>query len=170
MTYLQTHENNILLEIPKSLVMGVDFDLILDSHHLPNSKLCKLNCVDFDDEDSAIIRIEYICNLSDCYNQRPLIEIDGFYQFDVVFTMKRRIVSKVEGSVHWSPLGYKDFECIYFVDYTDTEEYSDGYRSKGRFLDTIVEDRNLGSIFTLENSQKYPELYKEALEIINPNQ
>jgi hypothetical protein len=60
---------------PKILEMGVDFNHIRQVEDYP-AFLCN--------DSKKHNGFDKICNLSDCYQSRPLIEIDGFCEFDVV--------------------------------------------------------------------------------------
>ena len=107
-----------------------------------------------------------IVPLSDCYQSRPLIEVDGFCEFDIVniYLDNNRINEKGEWvATNENFLVYFDGQAITFKGW-DNERYDE--RELFRFTESSYILTNLGSIFDPETSKKYPNLYQQALEII----
>ncbi len=135
MKFLQIKKDGGLIP-PKVLEMGVDFDMI-DSFGL-----IKTNFHKYRKGDSLII--QRIVKLSDCYQARPLIEIDGFCEFDIYI---------VNGDVNNAALCRCSDYFLAFI--------FNGFR-----YDPRCKFENIGSIFDPGNQAKYPKLYQEALDII----
>jgi hypothetical protein len=141
MKYLQTRENGKEIE-PKLLEMGVDF------MHICTYCLCNIT-------GSPFIEMDRICNLSDCYQSRPLIEINGFCEFDIIFYPDE------DGFVYPRPL----LVILHKKELKYGSFFEDGFYDYTSFSD--FKYKKAGSIFTEENKVNYPELYEEALKIIN---
>jgi hypothetical protein len=60
------------------LKMGVDFDIIDGSY------LFKSCIIQEEINGDCTLECTYICKIEDCYKSRPLIEIDGLCEFDVI--------------------------------------------------------------------------------------
>jgi hypothetical protein len=123
-------------EKPKTLEMGVDFNHIRQVQDYP-AFLCN--------DSKKHNGFDKVCNLSDCFQSRPLIEIDGFCEFNI-YIVNNNVNSVVLCT--WSD---------YFLAFTFS-----GFRYDDRCLYT-----NLGSIFKPENKAKYPELYQQAIKWID---
>jgi hypothetical protein len=151
--YLQIHENAKEIE-PKLLEIGVDFMQIHTARDFVNLTII----TGFDHK--------VICYVKDTYQSRPLIEIDGFCEFDVVLIKKTgyytenlvRLICLRRMGFNLIPetgdLRYCTPYALYEIDFDNKE---------------IVKPNteNFGSIFSPENKSKYPKLYEEALKIIN---
>lgn len=122
------------------------------------------------DTDYNSIDIEYVSNSSyyhvltnqqnkgiqaikidDCYQSRPLIEIYGFCEFDVVSDTCGNSELDDEDNFMLLAFGFGTF---------NTSKYSPCNNS------TLSVLKSLGSIFLPENQLKYPELYQEALSLL----
>jgi hypothetical protein len=124
---------------PSVLESFKDFDLISD-----NALIVCLSKYDGGRSfyENKEVYFKRICLLDDCYKSRPLIEIDGYCEFDI--------------------LNYSISAEIPIIHLIKAKTIFSHIRSKYSF-------ENLGSIFLPENKEKYPELYQEALRIINNN-
>lgn len=165
---------------PKVLEMGKDFDTIkkdiLIKH---NAELLPKNesKVQFRDVFNNIVDVfnntvpsvsfiktsETNINISDCYKSRPLIQIDGYCEFDV----QKRIAINEPDLENLNPryLLRKNGDIEFLL-------LSDIFGFKSKVIDDIIyvpywKYEGLGSIFLPENTLKYPELYAEAMKIIN---
>jgi len=158
MKVLQIEKDGVLIP-PKILESGVDFDTIYRFGNvtclikkLPPLYIERLNkdgsIATFSTSDQEL-DCEVICYLSDCYQERPLIEIDGFCEFDILQTFNDTILF----------LPFKVISGCYNLN-NETQAYQ--YNDIGTFT-------KLGSIFKPENQQKYPEIYQEALKSITNN-
>ena len=130
-------------EEPRILKAGFDFDIITATGNLLRIT------------NSNPLECDTVCSLDDCYESRPLIEIDGFCEFDVIEyrgTFGIFIIYDMRISAHFS-----DHEC---------ERCLSPIKSNYKKIDKNTMKSNR-SIFTKENQEKYPELYTEALELIN---
>jgi hypothetical protein len=122
---------------PRILEMGKDFyNLGFESSSETDPSLFNING-------------DILCNLSDCFQQRQLIEIDGFGEFNIL--VSKTHLDKPYLYNFKSKLLYEPFDKPVRIHET-------------MFYDDCI---NNGSIFTSENQLKYPELYKQALKIIN---
>jgi hypothetical protein len=145
--YLQTTN----CDAPKLFIEGIDFDLIfqgklwknkeLKYYELENTKEKGLELTGYCTDDF----VDFVCDISDCYQSRPLIEIDGFCEFDVIkwhdeFSTFR---SREE------ELFCLDIECIF----SDAVERPDCFQ-------------NFGSILASKNVKKCPKQYQQLLQII----
>jgi hypothetical protein len=185
MIFLQTHQNNTLLETPKLLVMEVDFDFIFESrlyksYKTKDSNLSHEDLVNIENSEvyQSYLQLnslyseigDFVANISDCYNSRPLIKIDGFCEFDVIVHQKydntRMLISSDFATKEklgiWNDSLFSTINKSdnYNIRYSGDDIIDSGWQKDNRW------DENQGSIFSPENSQKYPELYKQALEII----
>jgi hypothetical protein len=136
MKYLQTRENRKEIE-PKLLEMGVDFSSI----QCYNNEII----INYNGDD--------ICLLPDCYQSRPLIEIDGFCEFDV-------IEDKWEDGSYFNLFLLDDYRLMFV-------NIKGGRSGLSREYKKAFKYESIGSIFNSENKVNYPELYEEALKIIN---
>jgi hypothetical protein len=155
---------------PKILEMGVDFSTIHfydgDIHLIENQDLdYSMEC-----RERGIIQFEHyredetlevICLASDCYEPRPLIEVDELCEFDVIEEVKYgEAMNKYDLLIFFTGWLVM-FDYFYF----NHDERRTTIAVK--VLDTSYKTyRSKGSIFLAENQQKYPELYQEALKII----
>jgi hypothetical protein len=137
MKVLQLKECGVSIP-PKRLEMGADFHSVQYYEEIEDEG-STTQYTYLEDNNS-----DFVCNLSDCYQSRPLIEIDGFCEFNIYM---------IDDNVNNVVL------CIfngYFLAFT-----FNGFRYDDRCKFT-----NLGSIFDAKNQAKYPEIYQEALYII----
>jgi hypothetical protein len=120
---------------PRVLKLGVDF-----------------HSISSDDNGCIVNQGVIIAYFSDCYQSRPLIEIDGLCEFEIYQTSECNECEKELVTMN-------DFNLCSLTDFNEIGESSF----------TIIPDYyvRLGSIFLPENQLKYPELYQEALEVIN---
>lgn len=166
---IKNTEDGELLKTPKILEMGVDFDMIFKQGGKAvlvksDSLIISPDLIEIYSSSEFTHTGIVICNLSDCYQSRSLIEIDGFCEFDVI---TRQFETKKES---WLLLFTNGKLIINDTDYYQNstvkwlqEEYI--YCDKANnFVEAYV---NKKTIFTQDNQVKYPELYQEALEIIN---
>ena len=89
--------------------------------------------------------------IDDCYQSRPLIEIDGFCEFDVVSDTCGNSELDDEDNFMLLTFGWGTF---------NTSKYSPCNNT------TFLELKSHGSIFLPENQKKYPELYAKALSLL----
>jgi hypothetical protein len=112
--------------------------------------------VDFNkiNKTTLVLKDDTIVFINDCYQSRPLIEINGLCEFEIYQTSECNECEKELVTMN-------DFNLCFLSDFNEIGESSF----------TIIPEYyvNLGSIFTLENQLKYTELYKEALGVINEN-
>ncbi len=125
MKFLQI--KNTFNEKPKILEMGVDFE------HIYKNELVG----SFDDNYIPV-------GISECFQSRPLIEIDEFREFNLY------MINASNDNIVLCTFN-PDFYCFDF----------NGFR-----YDPRCKFENIGSIFDPENQAKYPKLYQEALDII----
>jgi hypothetical protein len=141
--FLQIQKDGILIP-PKTLEMGVDFDTV--------------RCSSKDNQYLTFIDggLDCIVNLSDCFQSRPLLEIDGYCEFDLVFyrSDKEPMLILFDKDASLKIFGYSKKNQFYPI-------YSLTFQSRQH--DTFVSRR---SIFKPENQTKYPELYQGALNLI----
>lgn len=166
--YLQVKQNDKLLDQPKLLVEGVDFDMIwenalwkLNNNIRPfwsfinplKKEVLNVFATDIDYDFGDLI-----ANISDCYKQKPLLEIDGFCEFRL---MMSNCGSKENPIVTHDSLGFFVFDgyCLHLIG----GSYSYELQHKNKRYDW-------GSyIFTPENKIEYPELYEQAINKLNQN-
>jgi hypothetical protein len=96
-----------------------------------------------------------------------LNEVDGFCEFEIINLYLED--KKIDSNGDWVAtdefyLTYFDGQCFTLRNW-DCERYDEP--ELFRFANTPYKITNLGSVFSPENQQKYPELYKQALKIIN---
>ena len=155
MKFLQIKKHRLKEEqIPRILEMGVDFDRIIYNQMegiVGNLLLC--------DRPGNPTKDAYysknIAFISDCYQSRPLIEIDGFCEFDVLLKKQK----------------YYDYIELLFIENYEMVGWNiwGGESTELNWsLKVFTKDKitNLGSIFKPENQLKYPELYAKALTLI----
>ena len=142
MKLLQLSQNNKPLEEPRILKAGTDFDIITSTGNLLRIT------------NSNPLECDTVCNLSDCYQSRPLFEIAQWCEFDLL-----------EDSL--------DSEVRLLTVSTNKIATLDQMNETGVVLHnwwlnpTTQEIKNIGSIFLVENQRKHPKLLKKALELIN---
>ncbi len=140
MRFLQIKKDGVSIP-PEILEMnGVDFDTI---------RYCSK-----DNQYLTFIdgNLDDIVNSSDCYQSRPLIEIDGFCEFDIILSNEYYQVDVTSTKIilFLPSLIIKNlFDDFYEEDYND------------RFYTVIDGDyKTLGTIFNPENQAKYLKLYQ----------
>ena len=167
MKFLQLTKNNKPLKVPKILELGhgltadfntitfdTEFDQIVLVDTQPHRSYQKTDGRNYDYELQIVEQYNIICNLSDCYQSRPLIEIGQWCEFDLL-----------EDSL--------DSEIRLLTVSTNKIATLDQMNKTGVVLHnwwlnpTTQEIKNIGSIFTKENQKKYPKLLKKALGLIN---
>jgi hypothetical protein len=106
-------------------------------------------------------------SMYDCYQSRPLVEIDGYCEFDVIelddmfrWSVSAADSKKIDDNIAKTSLVILTKRGILFNRHTDSTE-----PNTLLILDSGFD--NLGSIFLPENQLKYPKLYEEALVVIN---
>jgi hypothetical protein len=166
MKFLQIKKHRLKEEqIPRILEMGVDFDRIIYNQMegiVGNLLLC--------DRPENPTKDEYysknIAFISDCYQSRPLIEIDGYCEFSVYLHNDCEDDTQDEKMVIYektkSGFIMIDINC----EQTSYGKWFDGTAYDIRAINDIEDYKDLGSIFKPENQLKYPELYAIALTLI----
>jgi len=134
MKVLQIKKDGVLIP-PKVLESGVDFDTL---------RYCSKDYQYLTFIDGGL---DCIVNLSDCFQSRPLIEIDGFCEFNLY------MINASDENIVLCTFN-QNFYCFDF----------NGFRYDDRCTFT-----KLGSIFDPKNQAKYPEIYQEALKLITNN-
>jgi len=127
----------------KVLKLGEDFDGLIFDH----------NTVFLDKRKQSEIDsyLFHYLPLDDFYQSRPLIEIGGYCEFDVVSDACGNSDLDDEDDFMLLTFGFGTFH---------TSRYSPCNNS------TLSVLKSLGSIFLPENQLKYPELYQEALSLL----
>jgi hypothetical protein len=156
MKYLQINKIDGELN-PKLLEMGVDFDMIFENYLLKSTSDYGGEIKDGKSGDYALIEhdTDIVALISDCYQSRPLIEINGFCEFDIIFYPDE------DGFVYPKPL----LVILHKKELKYGSFFEDGFFDYTSFSD--FKYKKAGSIFTEENTVKYSKLYEEAIKIIN---
>ena len=144
MKFLQIKQDGLLLETPRILEIDAEFDMIFDG---------ALYAIGYADLFAQLSNSK-VCDISDCYKSKPLIEIDGYTEFDVIeFDPKEWGSTSNNDNIHLCYFSYEEADWLWGGGSTHN---ADGdWRT------------NIGSIFIPENKLKYPKLYQKALEIIS---
>jgi hypothetical protein len=145
MTYLQQFHLGKRLETPRLLRMGKDFDFINNNSFFEMSRKISHGTT----PKKYTIDIKIVGHINHCYQQRPLIEIDGWCEFDIATCYLPRMDNGNEELCYI--LFQPEALCL---------------NSEQGFCISDFEN-TLGSIFLPENQTRHPELYKQAMKIIN---
>ena len=174
MKVLQLSQNNKALQVPKILELGhgltadfntitfdTEFDQIVLVDTQPHRSYQKTDGRNYDYELRIVEQYNIICNLRDCYQSRPLFELDGHCEFDVLIYTDEGIEYEYIFVFHptkktFGLLTNQGQDSKYFIPIN-----SELYKDYGNPTKTQ------GSIFTNENQRKYPKLLKKALGLIN---
>jgi hypothetical protein len=152
---------------PKILESFKDFDLFSD-----NALIICLS--KYDDGRSFYenneVYFQRICLLDDCYKSRPLIEIDGFCEYNLY--LHTDFEQDEDRDEYMNILIYEKPNSRFIFINKECESDEDGVWCNGTSDEIYpIEDtkdyKDYGSIFLPKNKEKYPELYQEALKIIN---
>jgi hypothetical protein len=135
------------LTTQKILELGKDnFDLV---GHINLLELTSVNPM----------RANAICLLSDTYQSRPLLEIDGFCEFDVLVSYEDNQEYSYLVVVNNGALRIADYSGAFVVYHHLDDEW---VRDCG--LHSFM---SVGSIFLPKNQARYPELYQKTIKLIN---
>lgn len=162
MQCLQIRKHGEFLGTPKVLEIGEDFDLIFQT--TKNVVLVKSdNLVISPELDEIYSSSEFtyagliICQLSDCFESRPLMKIDGYQEFDLI-----------EVRINVSETAYWNFIMPFTAD-SDSTQILQMYRDNPAYV-------NHGCIFKPENIQKLmadektEDMFHRAMEICKGKQ
>lgn len=141
---------------PRVLEMGVDFDFIgngclYTAHNFVGERS---NLVNFDSIDNGCY-MDFVCSIEDCYQSRPLIEINGYCEFDLIERTLKGVYSD----------NSDDVDTIMITIDNIASFLSRLLVIKMKNLKVI--DIKKGSIFISENQIKYPDRYQQALGYVN---